>query len=127
MDNHQATIEDVLNAINTSAQITQDQITEIKGDIAKIKGNMATKDDIANMATKDDIADMATKSDVANLVTKDYLDDKLADLRGDLVVLTRKEDGKLKRLTTILLAKNLLSEEDRDAIFAMEPFPETKL
>ena len=28
----------------------------------------------------------------ATMVTKDYLDEKLADLRGDLVVLTRKED-----------------------------------
>lgn len=29
------------------------------------------------------------------MVTKDYLDDKLADLRGDLVVLTKKEDAKV--------------------------------
>lgn len=29
------------------------------------------------------------------MVTKDFLEDKLADLRGDLVVLTRKEDRKL--------------------------------
>jgi hypothetical protein len=30
----------------------------------------------------------------ATMVTKDYLDNKLADLRGDLGVLTRKEDKK---------------------------------
>lgn len=36
------------------------------------------------------------------MVTKDYLDDKLADLKGDLVVLTRKEDTKLKTLVNIL-------------------------
>jgi hypothetical protein len=34
----------------------------------------------------------------ATMVTKDYLDDKLADLRGDLVVLMRKEDTKVKAL-----------------------------
>ena len=34
----------------------------------------------------------------SNMLTKDYLDERLADLRGDLVVLTRKEDNKLKNI-----------------------------
>ena len=111
MENSQTTIEDVLNAVNTSAELMQQQINEIKS-------TMATKDDIANMATKDDLA---------NLVTKDYLDEKLADLRGDLVVLTRKEDTKLKRLVNIMTNKNMLSSEEKAEIFALEPFPETRL
>jgi hypothetical protein len=28
----------------------------------------------------------------STMVTKDYLDDKLADLRGDLIIIDRKED-----------------------------------
>lgn len=36
------------------------------------------------------------------MVTKDYLDDKLADLKGDLVVLMRKEDAKLQALVDVL-------------------------
>lgn len=31
----------------------------------------------------------------STMVTKDYLDDKLSDLKGDLVVLMRKEDRKV--------------------------------
>jgi len=48
----------------------------------------------------------------ANMVTKDYLDEKLSDLRGDLVVLTRKEDTKVKKLIDILKKRKLISEKD---------------
>lgn len=58
----------------------------------------------------------------ATMVTKDYLDDKLSDLRGDLVVLTRKEDKKLVSLVEILEKKNILSRDDAKFIFSLEPF-----
>jgi hypothetical protein len=58
------------------------------------------------------------------MVTKDYLDEKLADLQGDLTVLMRKEDTKLKTLVEILIEKQVLSNEDKKRLFVMEPFPE---
>ena len=63
----------------------------------------------------------------ATMVTKDYLDDKLADLRGDLVVLTRKEDGKVKELVKILQSKKVLNKSEVKRIFSMPPFPELAL
>jgi len=63
----------------------------------------------------------------AEMVTKDYLDDKLADLRGDLVVLTRKEDGKVKELVKILQSKKVLNKSEVKRIFSMPPFPELSL
>lgn len=63
----------------------------------------------------------------ALMVTKDYLDDKLSDLRGDLVVLLRKEDTKLSKLTKILADKKVISEQEREKIMAMEPFPKLAL
>ena len=63
----------------------------------------------------------------AEMVTKDYLDDKLADLRGDLVVLTRKEDGKVKELVKILESKKVLNKSEVKRIFSMPPFPELSL
>jgi hypothetical protein len=60
----------------------------------------------------------------ANMVTRDYLDDKMTDLRGDLVVLMRKEDNKLKTLIDILKEKRVISSDDEKRILAMEPFPE---
>lgn len=58
----------------------------------------------------------------SKMVTKDYLDEKLADLRGDLVVLTRKEDKKLGKLIEILSNKQVISEQDKQELLAMEPF-----
>ena len=58
----------------------------------------------------------------ATMVTKDYLDEKLADLRGDLVVLTRKEDTKVGKLIEVLKRRKVISEEETKEILAMEPF-----
>jgi len=63
----------------------------------------------------------------ATMVTKDYLDDKLADLKGDLTVLMRKEDTKLKALIEILKARKVITPEDQEKIMAMEPFPDIRL
>jgi hypothetical protein len=56
------------------------------------------------------------------MVTKDYLDDKLADLRGDLVVMMRKEDTKVIKLIDILAKRNIISETEAKEILSMEPF-----
>ena len=61
------------------------------------------------------------------LVTKDYLDDKLADLKGDTVVLVRKEDQKVRYLAEILHSRDLLTDEDIKSIFSMHPFPDIAL
>lgn len=63
----------------------------------------------------------------AQMVTKAYLDEKLTDLRGDLVVLIRKEDHKLLELVTILKEKQVLNTEDVKRVLALEPFPSTSL
>lgn len=63
----------------------------------------------------------------ATMVTKDYLDEKLADLRGDLVVLTRKEDNKVRKLVDILKKRKVLSTKEADEILSMEPFPDLGL
>lgn len=59
----------------------------------------------------------------AVMVTKDYLDEKLADLRGDLVVLMRKEDRKVEQIIQKLKEKKIFSDRDAQEILAMEPFP----
>ena len=63
----------------------------------------------------------------SQMVTKSYLDDKLADLRGDLTLLIRKEDTKLKSAVNILADKKVLSQDDTKKIFSMEPFPQLAL
>ena len=60
------------------------------------------------------------------MVTKDYLDEKLSDLRDDLVVMTRKEDKKLISLVEILEQKKVLPKTDADLMFSLEPFPQVR-
>ncbi len=57
------------------------------------------------------------------MVTKDYLDDKLANLRADLVILARKGNQKLSELIDGLVKKGSLTHDVARRILAMEPFP----
>ena len=58
----------------------------------------------------------------ATMVTKDYLDDKLVDLRGDLVVLMRKEVTNMIKLVEILKRRAVITEAEEKEILSMEPF-----
>lgn len=101
---------------------------------------LVTKDDIKNMATKDDIKNMATKDDVLGsekklrkemgimkIELKDYIDEKLSDLQGNIVVLMRKEDHKVLGLIKILREKNILADSEVKKLLQMDPFPKTSL
>jgi uncharacterized protein YydD (DUF2326 family) len=61
----------------------------------------------------------------ANMVTKDYLDDKLADLRGDLVVLVRKEDRKLAATLELLVERSVITQDDAKRVLELEPFAQS--
>ena len=121
MSNDEPTIYEVLTAINDYATHTDQQLGEIKAEIGGIKTEIGgIKTEIGGIKT--DIKSMKTE-----MVTKSYLDDKLSDLRGDLTVLMRKEDTKLKALVDILTEKKVLSIEETHRIFSMEPFPQLAL
>ncbi len=96
--------DNILTAINDFATDTEKRFQGIENRF----GTMETK---------------VTRID-ATMVTKDYLDDKLADLRGDLVVIVRKEDTKVSALLKLLQAKKLLSPKETGKILSMEPFPQ---
>ena len=61
------------------------------------------------------------------MVTKDYLDEKLAENYGNLVVLMRKEDVKLLRLVELLKKKAVISDDEVKELLALEPFPKLAL
>ncbi|TAL20320.1 hypothetical protein EPN90_01265 [Patescibacteria group bacterium] len=58
----------------------------------------------------------------AQMVTKEYLSDKLSDLRGELVLLTRKEDKKLCAVIDELEKKRVFSWKTARNIRSLEPF-----
>ena len=100
-------ITDILNAVNTFSTEVDKRFSGIDGRLDGIDGRL---DKIES-----------------TMVTKDHLDDKLADLRGDLVILLRKEDFKMKKLIDILKKRDLLNDAEFNEIMSMEPFPQLAL
>lgn len=107
MPETEPTIQDVLNAIN-------DYATHNDSMWAKNEEQWAKNEERWQRAE-------------ALMVTKDYLDEKLGDLKGDLVVMMRKEDDKVKALITLLQKKKVISEEDAKSLLTMQPFPQLLL
>ena len=83
-------------------------------------GEFTEKSLLPAMSSMMDEKNKALKKDI-----DDSLTDKLADLKGDLVVLMRKEDRKLGALIELLKTKHVISDEDAKQILSLEPFPKT--
>lgn len=79
-----------------------------------------------HMATKEDLAGLATKEDLQKLKLDmmDSFDEKLVNLKGDLVVLMRGEDQKLVALIQVLKQKQVLNDVDVKQLLALQPFPQ---
>ena len=79
----------------------------------ELKGEMATKEDIANMATKEDIANMATKEDIAEIreemnEMKEDISETIEEMKGDIHNL-RKD---VTRMETYMHRKFTMIETD---------------
>ena len=111
------TTDEILEAVNVFANKTEERFSKLEDDVGEIKvqiGSIETR--VGSIETR--VGSIETR-----MVTKDYLDDKLADLRGDLVVLMRKEDVKFEALLKTLLKREVLSIDEINNILALEPFP----
>lgn len=60
------------------------------------------------------------------MVTKDYLDKKLGELEGRLILIIKRGDEKFNMLIEILLEKKVISPKDVDKINSIEVFPSLK-
>ena len=91
--------------LNNLAQTIERGFAAVSEDIAAVRRDMATKDDIKNVATKDDIKNMATKHDIAGIMTE------LSDIKRRLKELeisvadhashTKEIDHALERIAAI--------------------------
>ena len=106
---------------NNEKEITTGQIMEyLQGDLMGfLQDHMVMKEEFVEF--KQEI-----KVDMNKLKFEllDSVDEKLAALKGDLVVLMRGEDKKLSVLVEVLMTKNVLSREEAQSILAMQPFPQ---
>lgn len=94
MDQH---FEELLTAINLFATNVDDRFTRVDKRLNNIE---------------------------ATMTTKEYLDEKMADLRGDLVILARKSNRKFESLVEELVQEGRLSPKAAKLILALEPFPQ---
>lgn len=117
--------EDLTKIVKSGFDSNDQRFVGLEQKMVTLKEKMTTLEEkTATLEEK-----MATKEDLNKLRDSllDSMDIKLADLKGDLVLLMRKEDFKLLRLVELLKEKKVLSEDEVKEIFSMEPFPKLAL
>ena len=99
----EATIQDVLEAVHEAVQTLTTHINErfldVEARFNKIEGTMGT------------------------MVTKDYLDEKLTDLRGDMIGFFRKENQRTNLVVDKLHEKQVFTDHDVNEIDGLGMFP----
>ncbi len=121
----QSGVHDVLHAVNTFSTHVEKRFQGMENRFDKMDKRFDGMDKrFDGMDKRFDEVEGRVKDIEGLMVTREYLDDKLTDLRGDLVVLMRKEDRKMHYLVEILHEKHVLSDEETKRIFAHEPFAE---
>ncbi len=109
---------EILEAINDFSNKTEIRFQNIEKELTK-QGKELTKQGKELTKQRKELTKQG-----ALMVTKDYLDDKMADQRGDLTIIMRKEDKKVSKLIDILKNKNLITEKEAKDVLSMEPFPQ---
>jgi len=103
------TNKEILGAINKFADKTEKRFSGLENRMGGLENRMG--------GLEKDMGEMKTE-----MVTKDYLDEKLFDLRGDIISVVKKEDVKMGKLVEILTEKKVITTKDAQAVLAMEPF-----
>ena len=109
---------------NEKLDVTTNQIMDFLQEHMVIKSEY--EEALSKMATKDDLSKMATKEDLnkQKLDILDAMDDKLAHLKGDMIVLRRKEDKKVVSLIELLKNKKIITTDEAENLLVLEPFPQ---
>lgn len=84
---------------------------EFHSKVASIHKEMATQEEL-----KQEIGKL--RSDII-----DFIDKKIFDLRGDIVHMVKGEDKKFLSLLALLIKKQVITDQEGQIIFSMEPFP----
>ena len=114
--NPEPTNKEILEAVNnlgTHIENTDKQV----GDILEVINAFSTKVDKRFDTLESDVAYLKS-----NMVTKDDLERSQAKLKGEIVLLSRKGDVKLREMASILRDKQVLTPSEFEHIMSMEPF-----
>lgn len=117
--NGEPTIQDVLDVLHTFSGNVDERFDRVD----KRFGEMDER--LSDMDERFGEMDGRLGQMRAVMVTKDYLDTKLADLRGDLITITRKGNTKFSALIDELVDSKQMDQNVAAKLLAMEPFPRT--
>lgn len=78
--NQEETIQDILEVVT---YLKDNMMSKEEGATKEDLKNFATKDDLANFATKDDLLEI--REELHGFVTQDYLDNKLFEIKNELM------------------------------------------
>ncbi|MFA5130017.1 MAG: hypothetical protein WC477_03810 [Patescibacteria group bacterium] len=119
--------QEILEAIQAFAEQVDHRLNNLESDVGTMKSDMGTmKSDMGTMKSEMGSMKFEITSIKSQMVTKDYLDDKLADLKSELIILTRKENTKLSVLVEELVVSKTLTRKTADRILLMEPFAQER-
>lgn len=99
-------VEGRLDGVEKDISVLKEDIGVLKGDVGELKEGFGY---LKN-----------------NMVTKEYLDRKLGELEGRLILIIRKGDERFNLLIEILVEKKAISPKDADKINSIELFPSLK-
>ena len=110
MENHEPTNQELKDSINAVLEAVNAFAGTVDDKFAKIDERF-------------DRVDLRLNKIEATMVTKDYLDDKLAIRKADLILIDRKQEEKVDALVNKLEEKKVLSAKEAVAIKRLSPFP----
>lgn len=110
------TNDDIMEFLEDN-MVMRGEFGELKGEVEGLKGEFGElKGEVKGLRTefnefRSDVSKRLTRVE-ATMVTKSYLDDKLADLKGDLIEKMRKQESKINTLIDLLAKRSILKKED---------------
>jgi|GEM_PF-594820 archaellum component FlaC len=124
-------IETRLTGVETDLASVKNDLAGVKNDLAGVKNDLVgVKNDLAGV--KNDLVGVKTdlvgvKNTVATqVVTKDYLDQKLNDLKSELIGPIKITNNKINTLTNKLAMRKVLPTADISEVLAINPFPASR-
>jgi len=99
-------IQKIFDLIQKTAFENQEIFSSIKQSFSEIEQKMVTKDEL-KAEFKNEFAKFETR-----MVSKDYLDQKLSDLRGELIEPVKRCEKRLISTLDLLATKKLVTEKE---------------
>jgi hypothetical protein len=88
-----------------------------------LQEHMVTREELG-VELKNMKSELRSEMQKNKLDMMDSMDDKLSSLKGDLVIMLRKEDKKVSALIDLLKSKEVITVIEADELLELRPFPQ---